>query len=1071
MSDTSTRHQLILASAGTGKTWQLSNRFLALLLAGVEPASILATTFTRKAASEILDRVLERLVEAIENPTRLDELNEALGRSDIGAGDCLELLAGLTRHLDSLRVRTIDSFFLHLVRLFALDLELPPDWRIVTPREASELRGEAIQELLGESRPEQVLELLRALHQGGAWRRVQAGLLDVVFNWRPILLESTPGAWEALDPGPAVPETELREALDALATAPVPQTAKGDPNKTWLKARDAVGTAVAEERWAEIFAGGLGKAYLAGDCPDTRVFSRKPFPEELDTALGPVIAHARHHFLTGLCERNQATHALLESFEAAYTAHQRRRGAYRFEDLPLALAPRTASELPIDARELDLWYRLDGRIDHLLLDEFQDTSPIQWRILAPIASEIAADGTGERSFFCVGDVKQSIYAFRQAEPRLLAEMPRILPGLEPEMMRRSYRSSSVVLEAVNRVFEGMTENDAFEGDGLEPYREAATRWKVGFPEHLSARPELTGSALVLEAREPRDDEPAAAPLLELCLERVERIRDEVPHASIAVLMRENKNIPLLIHRLRQRGIDASGEGGGALTDSEAVLAYLSILHLADHPEDSAAAFHVASSRFGASVGLDVDADATKRRELARDLRAKLVHQGLGAVTRDLAATVTIESGWSAWDVARFAQLLDLAYAFEGEAGLRPSLFVHHVRGERVEAPGGARVRVMTIHASKGLEFDAVVLPELTKPFVSRSVPPLVDRPRPESRIELVTHSPTKKLLGIDETLARLYAATTTRTVEDSLSGLYVALTRAARKIEVLLPWVDPDQKKSKAPTLAQFVRAALPPAECGEPDEERVIWRLPENATDASWGEGIAEPEATAEEIEATALGLAPSTGPRSLPRRSPSAGDFGRGVSAASLLGGKRGARRGTLVHRWLEELTWIEDFELDEARLLELSEARRVEPRVRETALELLRAAVEEPEIREALSRANCGAPADSEPEVRNEYAFSIVLTGGAGEEGTAGPEELWNGSIDRLVLARRGGEVVYAEILDYKTDLVGPADDLLEKAEHYREQLEGYRRVVVAQTGLAPETIPMRLLFLEPGRVVKL
>ena len=1064
-------HQLILASAGTGKTWQLSNRFLALLFAGVKPTSILATTFTRKAASEILDRVLERLLEAIEVPARLDELNDALERSDIDASDCLELLAELTRHLDSLQVRTIDSFFLHLVRLFALDLELPPDWHIVTPREASELRGEAMQELLEESRAEQVLELLRALHRGGAWRRVQAGLLDVVKNWRPILLESAPGAWEALDPGPAVSQTELREALDALAAAPIPLTKKGDPSKSWLKGRDAVGEAVAQENWAEIFSKGLGAAYLAGDSPETRTYYKNPFPVELDEALGPIVAHARHSFLNELCRRNLATHALLESFETAYTAHQRRRGAYRFEDLPLALAPRTASELPIDARELDLWYRLDGRIDHLLLDEFQDTSPIQWRILAPIASEIAADGTGERSFFCVGDVKQSIYAFRQAEPRLLAEMPRILPGLEPEMMRHSYRSSSVVLEAVNRVFEGMTENDVFDGDELEPYREAAARWKVGFPEHVSARPELSGSALVFEAREPGDEEKAAAPLLELCLERVERIRDEVPHATIAVLMRENKNIPLLIHRLRQRGIDASGEGGGALTDSEAVLAYLSLLHLADHPEDSAAAFHVASSRFGALVGLNADADATKRRELARDLRARLVHQGLGAVTRELAATVTIEAGWSAWDVARFAQLLDLAYAFEGEAGLRPSLFVHHVRDERVEAPGGARVRVMTIHASKGLEFDAVVLPELTKSFVRGSVPPLVERPRPESRIALVTHSPTKKLLGLDETLARLYAATTTRTVEDSLSGLYVALTRAARKIEVILPWVDPTKKKSIAPTLAQFVRAALPPEECGEPDDERIIWRHPESATGASWGKGIVKPKVEEAEAEATTLGLAPSTGPRSLPRRSPSAGAVGRGVSVASLLGGGGGARRGTLVHRWFEELEWIEEFELDEARLLALSEARGAEPAVRRDALEIFRGALEKPEVREALSRAKCAAPADSEPEVRNEYSFSIVLRGGAGEEGTAGPEELWSGSIDRLVLARRDGEVVYAEILDYKTDLVAPDEDLSERAEHHREQLEGYRRVVAAQTGLAPETIVMRLLFLAPGRAVTL
>ena len=106
--------------------------------------------------------------------------------------------------------------------------------------------------------------------------------------------------------------------------------------------------------------------------------------------------------------------------------------------------------------------------------------------------------------------------------------------------------------------------------------------------------------------------------------------------------------------------------------------------------------------------------------------------------------------------------------------------------------------------------------------------------------------------------------------------------------------------------------------------------------------------------------------------------------------------------------------------------------------------------------------GAPAGSALDVRTEHAFSIILPGDDGEE------QIWNGSIDRLVVARRHGKVVWAEILDYKTDSVNE-DRLAARVEFYRPQIENYARVVAAQTGLAITDISRRLVFLSAGRVV--
>lgn len=1050
-------HQLILASAGTGKTYQLTNQFLSLLFRGVEPERILATTFTRKAAGEILDRVLSRLVEATESPEKLEELDGALGSPGMDAARCRALLAKLTRSLDSFQVRTIDSFFVHLIRLFALDLELPPNWGISSEREDEALQAEAMHDLLADLPADDGIRLLRELDSGRIGRIVHGKLLDHVGRMRPVFLESADGAWEGVSPGRKPSDEELEQALEALASAELELTKAGKPHKSWESARKSLATLTRARDWESILTKGFGAAYVAKG----RTYYGKPMSTSLCEAVAPIVRRAIHEFLTTLRARNRAIHALLKRFESAYAARKRERGAYRFDDLPLALSPHPASEPPIEARELNLWFRLDSRIDHLLLDEFQDTSPIQWRILHKIASEIAADGTGERTFFCVGDVKQSIYGFRQAEPRLLADLPRLLPGIEPEAIDKSWRSSEVVLNTVNRVFSGLTDNPAVGHDDVTAYLPGAERWQAGFHRHEPAL-ELPGAAFVVEARPKADGEKLDVTLLERAVERAVLVCQESPDAGVGILMRERKHIPGLIHALRSRGIDASGEGGNPLTDSEAVLAFLSLLHLADHPADKAAAFHVGSSRFGAYVDLARDADEERRRMLAREVRTRLAAEGLGAVCAGFARGVAGDPLWSAWDRARFAQLSELAFAFEESAGLRPSDFVDHVRSERVESPGGARVRVMTIHGAKGLEFDAVILPELHKDLVGQRASLLVDRPQPDGPIETVSVSPSKGLLAADAALKQIYDSTTARLFVEGLSTLYVAMTRAARRLDLIVPWRDPE-KDVVVPKSADLVRGALEEA-LHEPDAAGVIWSHPENAPGDGWAaelHGVGEDAAEAPS-ELGSLELAPSSGPRSLARRSPSAEEGGRLVNAEWLFRDQRGARRGSLLHRWLEALDWIEDFELDEANALQIAEALEPDLPTRRAELDALSQALRAEPVRAALSREGCGAPDGLDLEVRKEHAFSTVLADDTGDE------QLWTGSIDRLVLGSRGGEVAWADVLDYKTDPVSEAE-LDERIERYVPQLQSYGRIVAAQTGLAPDEIRLRLVFLEPGRVV--
>ena len=141
-------HQLIRASAGSGKTFQLSGHYLKQLFAGHPPETSLATTFTRKAASEILGRVLTRLADATESREASSRLGEILEIADVNQQTSLNLLVQVTRNLHRMRVCTLDRFFQMVARSLSLELGLPPGWSIIDEHRDYDLRQQAISTLV-----------------------------------------------------------------------------------------------------------------------------------------------------------------------------------------------------------------------------------------------------------------------------------------------------------------------------------------------------------------------------------------------------------------------------------------------------------------------------------------------------------------------------------------------------------------------------------------------------------------------------------------------------------------------------------------------------------------------------------------------------------------------------------------------------------------------------------------------------------------------------------------------------------------------------------------------------------
>ncbi|MEM1355780.1 MAG: UvrD-helicase domain-containing protein [Planctomycetota bacterium] len=1070
-------HAVIRASAGAGKTYQLTTRYLRLLRAGASPPTILATTFTRKAAGEILQRVLGRLAKACRSEEERAKLEADLGGFPLSSAECLSMLRRLVETLHRLAISTIDSFFNRAAGALRFELGLPADPRLTDEGSplSRRLRLEAIQAQLGDALAsdgglQTLIELLRRLHHDTTQRSVTDALDTIAQSLYDIYRQyPDPELWANVDYHKPLGPELLAISIESreLAAASLPKAKRtGKTDGRWAEAYRQLLERARGGMYEAVLSNGLVKAMPpAGGGKYYRIM----LPEELIEAIRPIKAHAAASVVHDLLGQTRATHQLLAGFHGHYERLRRRERVLLFSDLTHLLA-RYAPDDDQDAFLSELYYRLDAQVTHLLLDEFQDTSLDQWDVIRGFASEIAAVGDGQRSVFCVGDVKQAIYGWRGGCAEIFDEIER-LPGLEDKALSsltKSYRSSQVVLDLVNRVFGDLPANAALADTGA-----AANLWQGYYQKHQAAK-DLPGHVVLHSTRSSggkaaltgRRDEDAALgldsdPHWVYTAGYIESLHQAIPGRSIGVLMRRRKSAAPLLHALRNLGVDVSEEGGNPVDNVPAVAAVLSAIRLADHPADAAAAYHVINSPLGHLVGLD-SRNERDAAAVAGRLRRDLMDHGYSAViarwTRALAGSCDERS------LRRLQQLVELAEQHDADGGLRPGQFVDAVRSARVEDPSAAPVRVMTIHAAKGLEFDAVVLPELHGRLNANDQRDLllVDRPSPIDPPTNIMRRPNKVLTATIADLELAMARAAAEQRGEDLSLLYVAMTRPRHALHLLVPPATYSDKGKQNKThvsdlsYAAMLRQALgvsaeqDPAEGGATLYERG---------DAAWAKPTLSPLAKAPAIGHDALfkiELAQSHA--AVPRRSwaeasPSKLSSGGHTHAADLLGlGETGGLGwGSAIHALYEQIGFIDEQPIPDDRAL-ASILQGVAPSVDGAAvIAAIRRQLDVPAIREALMRHGAD-------ELWRERSFLVPADG-----------RLLRGQFDRVLIWRdSGGAAVRARLIDFKTDRIDYAT-LADRVADYRGQIAGYRVALATMLGIHSDAVEAALVFLGDGRVV--
>ncbi len=1072
------QHLAIAASAGAGKTYQLVTRYIGLLTGGARPSSIAALTFSRKAGGEIFAAIVNRLATAAQDDRKLLELNQDLlengylaASDQLTAGRVIKLLRGVIHEMHQTRIGTLDSFFVSILRAFPFEYDLGGDFEIMSEYDTIRSREEVLGQLLGadSSQPEssqpalpQLSSLILKQHQllskGRDEIPVHLKLDDFTRKMQTIYqLAPSQDIWgvkRSIWPdGFPWERFELKQVQQAAVDI-LPEIAR-----LGLNDRN-------QEFWQEFclqvpeFQEGMQlskriKYFLKLMLPEIEQIRRGDF--EISTnretyrldqqACAPLIVLISYIAVRVLeleLKSTQGLHTLLETFEQTYDRQVRRRGRLSFSDV-LHLLSGGQDEGRQALRRLDLDYRLDASLDHWLLDEFQDTSLPQWRAIANLVDEVVQDGSGRRSLFYVGDVKQAIYNWRGGKASLFHDLLAYYnqagvegEGIIQKQLSRSWRSAPPVIDAVNRVFGNLQRVDNLP-------EVTCRRWQSKWEEHTTTRNDWSGS-VHLHIITGKTEGERSQQVFSRTLILLEELAPWRRGWSCAVLVRKNDTGRALVDLLRSRQIPAVWEGALPVVESIFVQGILSLVKAAAHPGDSAGWEYLRMTPLADLIAKEFD---NSREQTGLAVLKIIDQQGYAGLVTWWRDRLQKLQKLTAREREQALALVEAALEFDQPGTGAPLDFIDFVREYRKREPlPGSVVQVTTLHQAKGLQYDIVILPELHSRTSSRYE--LLSGSRGDSRQEVdwLLTTPQKMFVQGDPVLKQQQERQQDEEWYERLCLLYVGMTRAVHGLYLITPERG---KKATQARLSTLLQDTLAPGWQGNDDDETLAWET----GDREWYLKQAEPDTLPEPVKLLPLELTSGGNRQRLERLTPST-QVKAELDAALLFEPDYGRATdlGTALHALLERVSWLDECDTNEIMENWLQNSPLPAELKAEVAGQF-RMVMEATSSRELFSRSS------SEVELWRERRFEI-----------AGRGEWISGSFDRVILeCDTNGKPQMAIIIDFKSNNLDHPDYRAHLRHTYQPQLDLYRRVLSEMTGLDSSAIRTVLLLTRNGEVLEI
>lgn len=1176
---------LISASAGTGKTYQLASRFVALLALGYKAEEMIALTFTRKAAGEFRNRILKALsdgaldlnadgtprcpdaegrltgrnaittrvwetwsglvirdgkpapagnsvalcpdsacvvelaAKAGLTPEELyaqdDELFARLKLPRLTADTYRNLLADVVNAMSRLALSTLDSFFNRIVRGNSLTIGI----RNIVPLEPedTELERQAVlRDLLaqistatqdghdflqqfdkltcGEGKSmmnylqEQIkshLTLFRNVSNTEAWGNAEAFGLTVEESADTI----APEQWiayenelNALVLGVEETGSRLAKKAASAASALIKNLKKGDYE--FLHKHTSPHSA------------------NAGSAVNKFCEATLSTQEEhaLANAIKRITDEVRAVHLQAAIHRTHGLFYILNRYATAYLNHMRRTGHVGFDDIAM-FAYHLMKDNGSDSRDYAanrITYNLDATYKHWMLDEFQDTSEMQFATLEPVLNEIAQGerhaetGASERSIFVVGDDKQSIYGFRTGDTEVFQKLQTDTPWKETlhrSGLEKSFRSSPELMGEngfVNHMFLALdaVEREIVNADvvdyGCNDQLTFNDRLGKGFTRHRSATSKTGYVRLSAVPQEESSQDTRLAFYDNIADLLRNELTDEncAPRngMSIAILTRNNNEAAELEERLGEKlpklPVLRLGDDKVAATSQQGEL-LLSFFLWLQHPDDEYRAALVKASPMSSIFRSPAETEVPLSRFEHRQKIFRLTHeywlhrlelQGYAAVVRDLldcfpTTPQDLRHG-------RTAQIwLTEAHAFDCAGGTIDEWISRIGKAGSAAAASSRYVQIMTMHKSKGLEFDAVILP-----YIAESAEDELDDlgyfalRDPQGDIEALLLNPggAKKRDAWKEVFDPLCAVKKQQARKEAYNLLYVAATRAKHANYIFCNGAELGERKKSNPShitwkaTARSTSGLLRRMLMHAPFKDEVtICTAPEaipqavtlwQSGNSRWFEdtGFVRDNSPSESPDSTPK--LPTVSRHRRPHISPSSlaveEDKEQDTDSSapqnfSNSAGNAGTYFGTAVHACFEEITSLSDPLPDWLAAPTTPEQ------------ELVVAALQQPDVRELFTlRPN--------QEVCNEQAVEAITDN----------NEWMSGTIDRLILTMgTDGSVISAHIIDYKTNKLVPDEqepDIFKALmKKYTAQMSAYKSLVSRAFELPEQRVTVSLI----------
>ncbi|MGI4852022.1 MAG: double-strand break repair helicase AddA [Janthinobacterium lividum] len=781
------QHIWVSASAGTGKTKVLTDRILSLLLNGADARKILCLTFTNAAAAEMMQRLLDRL-------GHWASCSDALLSQDIyrllgipATPDLQErarkLFVEILEMPYGFRIQTIHSFCQGLLASFPFEASISLNTNILTDHARLDLLNQAQEAVLKESLQNQdlaaAIKVLAEQFHSETFKQLCETLVQNRLKFMQVLSSGLQTArdqiFETLElergfsllniiqqqwADNTVSQASLKQMGQQLQEGSSTDQKRSDAILDWLKHDKDVESF---ERYAGHF------LTLEGEIRQRLVTQTlvKIYPK-LDIKLRQeadlvqnVVHNLRKHKIAEVSQALlQLGHQLLSHYETFKVEHQ----ALDYDDLILK-----ASDL-LNHNDLALWvlYKLDGGIDHLLVDEAQDTNTLQWSIINALTAEFfSGEGVKSqyRTLFAVGDGKQSIYGFQGTDPKIFSSMrhhfSRLLPANQNAWqnldMNLSFRSTAPILEFVDHLFAspsmraGVCEEQHLQHLCFRTHHAGHVElWPLIKPDDLSE--ETSSESIHLQTALAR----RIANQIEMWLRQGKIIPARarvIQEDDILILVRKRTAfVPALIQALKAKGIPVSGLDRLKLLDQLAIQDLMALGEFLLLPEDDFSLACVLKSPLGDLNEDDLFHLATTREskslwERLRDHQHESPFKQVYARLSKLLAQVDFCSPFTLYSeilfghrgmqkmIARFGEevidpleeFITLTHTYQNQATNSLQSFLHWLRQNNIEIKRDlsqkdtGEIRIMTVHGAKGLQAPIVILADTTsKPIWKES---------------------------------------------------------------------------------------------------------------------------------------------------------------------------------------------------------------------------------------------------------------------------------------------------------------------------------------------------------------